>query len=81
MLVIVECLFDGIKDATLPRIVADTSDVLPVTPVASWIVVHKEAFIPLCSNSPVDIQMRREERGDVLPRAIRCVACDEEFAV
>jgi len=55
--VVVECLFDGVEDAALPWVVADTGDVLPIAPVTSGVVVHEEAFIPLGSDSPIYVQV------------------------
>jgi hypothetical protein len=55
--IVVKGLLDRIEDTALSRIVANTSYVLPVAPVARSVVVDEEAFIPLRAYPPIDIQV------------------------
>jgi len=55
--IIIKCLLDRVEDASLTWIVAYACNVLPISPIAGDVIVNKEGFVPLCADTPVDVEM------------------------
>lgn len=78
--IIIKALLDRIERARLPRIIAHTGIILPITPVAADVVVGQQALVPLGADAPVDAQVLGQEGGHVLAQPVRGVARQEELA-
>lgn len=78
--IIVEPLLNRVESPRLPRIIPNTSIILPIAPIAANIIICQQGLVPFGAEAPVDAQVLREEGGDVLAQPVGRVAREEELA-
>ena len=59
-----------IEVAAFARIITDACHVIPVAPVAAYVIIDEYALEPGRAPGPVDAQVVGQETGDILPSPI-----------
>ena len=64
--IVIGRLFDHVKLAILPRIIADSSHVVPVAVVAADVVIEKKRLEPFGAQAPIQLQILDQKGGHIL---------------